>query len=355
MKSSILNSLLFIFGIFLIGCSCNRHKNIKNAVLFDNFPKQSKIRFQNFQQLDTSINPTSIFIGDTNIIVANTGKKLKKKFLFYNYSVQTKKLIGKYIRWGAEKNRIYSPMSYGVDENAFWIHDISLQKVLTGSFKKKVSFDSIADLKEYKMSEFSYSVQLMKGGKILKSGVFHIPQYLQVSKLETNRQINVMGNFEKPDNTLPLNTWKAAYEGFLFLRPSNDKAVISCRYADRIILFDLKRGTHKLIIGPKQFEPKFIPMNYADHAISRSNKTTFAFLGGTVTEKYIYLMYSGKKENEANFNLSNCLYVYDWNGKPVKELKLDRYVSGIAISSNNKEIYGIDVTGNKIVKSKLIM
>lgn len=342
-----------LFAIIFICTGCNRSKEVVNGHYFDEFPKETTINFQRYLQLDSSISSSAIFIQDTSIIAVN-GEKLKKDYLFYEYSLRSKTLVGKYIRWGSGENRIYGPMSYGVDQNSFWVHDNSLNKILLGSLAQKKGFDSIAGVKEFKTSKFSYSVQLMKEAKLLNSGIFHVPEYLQITDVSKDVPVKSIATFVRPDSTLPLNTWKAAYEGFLMLKPSNDKAVIACRYADRITLFDLKTGKYKIIIGPTHFEPEFVPMNYADHAISRNDKTIFAFLkGGVVTENYIYLMYSGKKQGEPNFNLSNCIYVYNWDGKPIKTLKLDRYVSAIGVSADNSELYAIDPESNVLVRSKL--
>ena len=48
-----------------------------------------------------------------------------------------------------------------------------------------------------------------------------------------------------------------------------------------------------------------------------------------------------------------CIYISDWNGNPVKKLKLDRNITGFAISDNDSEIYAFDPGTGYIVHSTL--
>lgn len=334
--------------------SCNNESAVPYYdIAFKKFPKLQSLRFQDFIHLNKTIIPQAIFLNDTSLIAVNK-EKLVRDYLFYEFSLKSKLLIGKYFPWGAKTGRTIAPMSCGLyKKNILWCHDLALNKIILGSLKNKNSFDSITFLKEYKVPEFAYSTQLMDSNKIIKSGIFHIPELLQISALQTNASLSVIGDFKPPNHRLTFNTWKAAYEAFLFLRPTEDKVVLACRYSDRIKIYNLHTKRSKVIFGPEQFEPYFDQNPNADFPIIRNKKTVFAYLGGCVTNGFIYLLFSGKKELDPEFYLSNQIFVFDWDGNPIQKLLLDRYVSCIYVSNDDKELFGVDPGANVIVKSDL--
>lgn len=348
--------LIYLTLLSVIFNNCNPKEIDANRKEFNSFPKTSQITFQAFFKPDNNKKAEAILFTDTTIITVNTDN-LTNDYLFYEYNKSSKEMIGRYIEWGAAKNKIIAPMSYGLhNQNKLWVHDISLNKVLILPLENKNNFDSILEHQSYKIPEFSYSIQLLQENKILKSGLFNVKEYLQIAQLENATVEKTIGVFKKPSEKHTLNIWKAAYEGFLFLKNDERKAVIACRYTDRIEIFDLELNTMKKIIGPLKFDPVFFSKNENSHdnfIMSRTEKTTFGYLGGSVTNKYIYLLFSGKLQKEENFNLSNEIFVFDWEGNPIKKLLLDRVVSHIAVSDDDKIIYASDPNLNLYVTSNL--
>jgi|GEM_PF-3558763 len=334
--------------------SCTQAPVVReNLESFTSFPAKDNLTLTNFLTLDTNVSPTALLLRDTAIIAVNTDK-LMRDYLFYDYSLASKKLVGKYVRWGAREQRTYGPMSYGLHQGkTLWVHDLSLHKILLAPLASKVGRDSLSGITDFKSSKFSYSVRLMANGKLLRSGIFESPDYLEINDVAKDTLIRSLAKFNDYGKTFSPKTWKAAYEGFLFLQPSEGAAVVACRYADQIDLFDLKTGKHRMISGPEGYAPSFEPTPGVNHAILRKDDTRFAFLDGTVTEKHIYLMYAGRTRSEKNYNKSNTIYVYDWNGKPIRQLMLNSYVSGIAVSSDDQHLYAIDKSQRNILHTTL--
>lgn len=219
--------------------------------------------------------------------------------------------------------------------------------------RNKISFDTISNLEEYNINDFAYSTQLMSSDKLLESGIYTAPEYLSILDLKGDNPEKFIGEFVPPNKIFPINTWKAAYEGFLFLKPREDSAVLACRYSDRFVLFDIKSGNYKTLSGPLNFSPSFDQIKGIEYPVSRNDETRFAFLGGTVTNQFIYLLFSGLKEKDHNFNYGKLIFVYTWSGNPIRLLLLDRYVSSIAVSEDNNILYAIDPNSNAILKSEL--
>lgn len=71
-----------------------------------------------------------------------------------------------------------------------------------------------------------------------------------------------------------------------------------------------------------------------------------SFVNSSCTEKYIYLLYSGKEHGKRNQRsidpyLSNQVLVFDWEGNKVCKLILDREVKSISVDENDQVLYSL--------------
>jgi len=67
-----------------------------------------------------------------------------------------------------------------------------------------------------------------------------------------------------------------------------------------------------------------------------SEENIFGFISSSVTDKAIYLLYSGKSRSDGDTQISNQIKVYDWEGNEISNLKLDQEVNQIAVSPDSK-------------------
>lgn len=85
------------------------------------------------------------------------------------------------------------------------------------------------------------------------------------------------------------------------------------------------------------------------------------FIAADVTNKYIYSLYSGKVINDSSIAeltksfLSKYIYVFDWEGKPIKRYELDQEVRSIAVDEKNNILYAASYQGGEpnLIKYKL--
>jgi hypothetical protein len=69
------------------------------------------------------------------------------------------------------------------------------------------------------------------------------------------------------------------------------------------------------------------------------NSNVWGFLSITSSDSYLYVLYSGKRTDNEYQN-SDIVLVYNWNGELVKRLKLDREVSNVAVDENDNYLMG---------------
>jgi hypothetical protein len=65
------------------------------------------------------------------------------------------------------------------------------------------------------------------------------------------------------------------------------------------------------------------------------------FITATVSKDYVYVLYSGRtvKEFGGGFTFGRKIFVFDWDGNPVKCYELNRDAFQIGVDSENKSLY----------------
>lgn len=70
-----------------------------------------------------------------------------------------------------------------------------------------------------------------------------------------------------------------------------------------------------------------------------SESNIWGYLSVSSSNSHIYLLYSGKRTDD-DFQKSNIVLVYDWEGNPIREIVLDQEVSIIAVNETGKNLVG---------------
>jgi hypothetical protein len=148
---------------------------------------------------------------------------------------------------------------------------------------------------------------------------------------------------------------KSAYESYLFVKPSGDKCVLACRYADQIEIVDISQKTSKIIRGPEGFTPDVVAVTdiLGKRISTRGESTRYAFLGGQATDRFIYLLYSGNNHQTEHLYYGRYLYVYDWNGRPIQRLEFKSDVLRFAVSADDKRLYAYHPGDNSLTVSAI--
>lgn len=133
-----------------------------------------------------------------------------------------------------------------------------------------------------------------------------------------------------------------AYQGILRNNPSNDKFIYATNSADIIYFYKIDSMDVTPIRKYEFNYPGYKPVqgnNSRSAPISTQNIKTF--IDGTATDKYVYVLYSGKCFKDAGLRAfeGNVIYVFDWNGDAVKKYLLDIPVFRICVDKKGNTIY----------------
>lgn len=342
------NLVLFIILPFLC-CKAKKYDNIK-VTSFNQFPIEIEVDFENlFLTENNKIN--GLFLGDSTLYMSNSGGL--KDHYFFEYSLSTNKIKGKYLMGGRKTGQSLGGYTFGLHKKRLlWLYDIPINKIVTVDVKQKFK-DSLNGISDYKLTGDHRFAALLDNNQVLLYGFSNSKYKIQRVNIITGKIVSEYGLIEDVSNGVPINAWKTANQGFLIVKPGEDKVVIASIYSDQIEIFDLFSKKSKIIKGPDNTEVKF-KLGKMNNSIIMDDDTNIYFNNcGVGTSKYIYLLHSGENFKKGKLlNEGKCIYVYDWNGVPKKVIKLDRYIRAFTVSKNDSTIFGFDKATGYIIKSK---
>lgn len=336
-----------ILALFLIGCSHKSHILNENTISFSKFIREDKISFSDIYEYKDGV-AGMLELVDSTLIILNVGQG--NNYFLNNYSLKSGQLSKGYLSQGKGPGEAIGVRGIGLNGNTLWFYDISLKKIMTIDKTKAIGNNMIISFNEYPVKGDHYMIgfkdSLHYFGVGSKNSAFKIQEVELISSKETNEY----GKFSIVPNNIPFISFKFAYETFIFTKPTGDKIVLPYRFLDAIEIYDIKTQTSVLMHGPEGFDVKFKPL---PNGIERTKETRFAFVNGAVTNKYIYMSYSGRSCDQNNSYYGNCVYVYDWDGNPIRKLVIDRQIEGLVVSADDKTMYAYDINSGFLIESNI--
>jgi len=111
---------------------------------------------------------------------------------------------------------------------------------------------------------------------------------------------------------------------------------------DMFEIYEYKNSALSMIKTHYGERPKYRADEYGKFAFLRDTKR--GILEKCSTERYIYLLYSTKTLADPVFS-GDCLFVFDWNGRPIQRYKFDIPVESI-YTNDDKTLYAIAEVGD---------
>lgn len=148
-----------------------------------------------------------------------------------------------------------------------------------------------------------------------------------------------------------------AYQGTMCSNTSLDKFVFAIRYAPMFFLYSIEKDkieeTYNWLGGYPDYHTedtgtvRGAPMN---------GHNKMAFLSVYATDKYIYLLYSGKSFDEYKMQAFNGSVIYQitWEAEPVCKYELDFPIMNFCVSDTDSEIYAFADKGETILVKYLL-
>lgn len=356
-----------ILYIATISCNENYPKNIEFRI----DDSRSKIFEFNIAQISTQTNIlksenisgifTEIAIQDSLLICGN----LYDPKLVSIYSLKEGSVLKSIINRGTSTNEGLSASNFSFQNktgnSSFWIYDITLGKIfktnlsketkvkdsiftsekemlLKGSLKNmiapKIINDSLILATTYSLDDCRYFYS--DGLKILKK-VGKLPNVVN------DKELKNISNSKIPNKA---NIFKA----FIVRSLTENKIAVFYNKADRVEFYDNNK-LFKIWSSTNGFNPTVEVSKLKDgYIVQDTDDTKYAYLSITSDKNYIYALYAG---NENLKTTSNTILVFDWSGKIIKKILLDRKVCKITLEPIKRFLYCYDDLTKNIFSTKL--
>ena len=124
-----------------------------------------------------------------------------------------------------------------------------------------------------------------------------------------------------------------------------DRRIILCyNWTDLIEIYSSEGILLHRLHGPDQFISPFQEIHKEKVIIARPQKgeQREGYYNPVIVGDTFFVLYNGNKVDSENYDEnSRQLFIFDWNGKPLKRLLLDQGILTFTVDSINKKIYGI--------------
>lgn len=128
------------------------------------------------------------------------------------------------------------------------------------------------------------------------------------------------------------------YVSYDNIKPDETKVVMAMQSVGQINILDLETGAltgiyQKESISFENLENCNLPLK-------------FYYTGVAVDNQFVFVPYSGETYLGGYPKLADKIHVFDWSGKTICEIKIDKPVFGISYDANNHVLYGNDHENN---------
>lgn len=338
--------LIILIGLYFVSCEKPNQIIISNDIkTFSQFPKEEKVEFKKLVEF-TLGNPRQMIIIDSTLILGYYASG--QKYYLVNYSLSKGEFSKQYIRKGRGLNKMLGLANMGFYNNYLWLNDFTAKKIMLLDKNKVINESSDFDIKEFSFNTNRYYRSILIDSlQCISTGSETSKFKVQIINLSNGKVSKEFGKLKTYPKDLPLPVITQAILTQTFLKPTRDKLVLAYIHSDIIEIFNLNTKKSISLQGPEKFDLDFKTIN---NTWFENEKTKVAFIGGTVTNQNIYLLYSGKKFSDENAFKGNYIFVYDWDMNPVKRIKLNKEVYQISISDDNI-LYSYDEKTNYIVST----
>ncbi len=344
-------SCLYICALY--SCAPSKGRLNDNIDTFSEFPQKDSVRFERLSDF-TNGEVIELEVIDS-ILVLKTRNKGNDGYL-YNYNVSSNRYSKDYLERGKGPSEVLSVFSMGKTNDGLWTYDYTKQRLSVIDFNGSEMEPELFTTQFYKVkSDRLHQVMYLGSNRLL--GQIQDENYKSaIFDFKNDEKIGNINPFAAVPKIKPLCFSHAANHIYLS-NPDSNRIVFAYLLTDVIEIFDLEGGClYSATQGPDCFD--IIHGNYEDNKgnmyMTPLEKTKCSYLEGYASDKYIYLLYSGENARSEKLSLgANSIFVYDWDGKPVRRLNLDRYIKCFGVTPDDDILYAYDGSNGHLIKAEL--
>lgn len=266
----------------------------------------------------------------------------KSKYPIHILDLKKEKYIGNYGKKGRGPGEVIQPWGFtNIDKNRFIVNDVAQKKIIG------YDIDSLIKRNNYNFEKKIDKKSFISFIEFYKKSLFYLDETNfnhRVFKKDFNNDssssvgygiIPTLIDESESDNV-------KAHASSVLMKSNNGNFVFAYKFSPRIDIFNYNKNTWKSIVSPKNFKVQYrSDFEEGMSFFAVTNKTLNSYLDIALTEKYIYTLFSEDKSLDNVISKGHDIYVYDYQGKPIKKFKLDKDISFFNVK-NDSIIYAIN-------------
>ncbi|SHO61621.1 BF3164 family lipoprotein [Algoriphagus zhangzhouensis] len=338
LRFKVIYILLYLIGGFLLW-SCSDALIVENPLI--EFQVKNRLNSIRLHSSDSLFRAGEILLFDKFLFV----KDEELEYLFKIIDVDQDRFLKRFGKIGqgpCEMNPFLSIFKSGKNGDMLGVYEMEMREFQEYPIGQILESKDDPDCIPFqgKFDGFIRTAIKLEGDYFLGAGMIEKP-FMLISK---GKEIQSVGTFpfqEKFEGIAP-STLDMAYQSNFYKHPSKSLVLASSTFSFNMDFLELNEEGQLIInkslhYWPTEFEDSSGP-NMISATIKKENR--FGNVFTTVSEDYIYVLYSDEPW-EYHYPLkSKRVLVYDWGGNPVKILELDREVSIIAVNEKDRDLIG---------------
>lgn len=335
---NITSKVIALCTLTLFCLSCNNDNLIRYVE--SDFKSEHKLSAINHAIIsDSLVSPGRFLILDDYLLILD--RKANKPI--HVIDVLNEQYIGNYGMKGQGPGEMAAAWSMSkIDSSNFLVSDIGLRKIL------KFEIDSLLTnqkpIYEQEINQNSISTFV----SLYDDNLFYIDSYnakYRLFKTALNKEETVEDGYGSvPVLIEPYEADNVKAEAAeVYMKRHNNFFVFVYKFVPRIDIFNYKDNSWKSIVSPKDFEIIYKSVSEGNEQFFAVGEETLnAYIDLALTDKYIYALFSEDEILDYSYSQGNKIYVFDYEGNPIKKFVLDNDVSCFDVK-NDSEIYGLKI------------
>jgi len=346
--------LLIVLLTLLMACD-DKKQQYEHSTYFalDDFQDMGLISHE-ASNLDSVFRPLVICNSDSVLIISDTGTD----YYIQCYNKKDGKKLCEFLPWGNGPNE----MNYITDiqdcGDSLFVYNSQQNKYMIFDKTNLTSFDNISPKKSTTIKDAPIvRALILPRGNILAYSLNPEPHLLSMYNAD-NQLLEIKGGYPDDKQEYPSDfAKKKAFDCEIGVDFHNQKIVVCYKLTDLIEIYDLSLNLIKRIQGPDYFFPIVDQSTDGEYTSAGAifGKSIEAYGRPVIIENEIWVLYSGDiMDSKPNDYLRDKLFVFDFNGIPLRQYKLDVPILRFAVDPVENKIYAItDIPDFRIVTFQL--
>jgi len=343
--------IFFSLSIFLFSCSTPQDENANTF---------QSLNSTNFQLKATKI-PIDIHSRIYDITISDKSGLLFLSSLGHSKLIAVYDLnmnfIGEFINVGEGPEEQLSSMNLQIDDDEGYIYSMDSEKnnifIYSLDSIKKGAYDN-SFIKAQKIESIQLSNPVMMSSRnFVDFDILAKPDALTTfTAFNFNGDKNHFGELPSFGNTIDPILLPNAFSGKINYFPSQERIVVNYYFADLIDVYDTYGTKVHSLHGPDKFIPNIIGKDYGSFVrpVPDIEKAKFAYLSKVnLFEDNYYISYHGRSVIEGE--LTNLIFKFNSDLKPLKKFSLDTQISQFVIDSSNRRIIAFSMEEDGVLFS----